>query len=329
MKVRNKKKSYYKGSVDIAAEIKEFDKKKEMLFKKQSGLESITFNVEVLPFSKFSSFYVNIPHAHPHTLNQFDKTEFEIPLEQYKSISILFEGLEINPSLQPILLMAFISMTYAAIQAPKFKYFKNLFQNLLSEAMLFMKFLEELKDNKKKLTGLHFNYSDNEDANKNYHNPKEDSISFKGHIAANFLQLALKNFKETKDEHGLKMYDIISSINEAEKKGVELQDPFFFKSQKELCKYYVFGLVHFLLRYHVNDEDINSVKPFPSPNEWSLLEQRKKKNTNRELYLFVGRLVELSGLIKNKKPTRKDGLIITEYDDENLVDLIEKMYAYD
>ncbi len=314
-----KKKSYYKGKDDLISQIKQSEKTKSEIFVRLPNDEIRIFNLSESPFSKFSSLLIDIPHSE----NGDYPRELSIPPEKLKKLLILFESLNIRDLLKPIITWCFMSMYFASLSASKAIFLSKWLKENHSECFDLLDFLQNLKENKKLIQSVQFKYVDDIQDNSPL-SPQKKKItkSFKSPIAAIFIQAALQSFDKA-SSYDTNWYELFNLLKVRKENGNEYE-PYLLKRRSDKANYYLFGLIYLLLKYHVKEENNPFSDNQPVVAEWPIIEEHEKKYSNRDLYLFVGKLLELSGLIELTKTKNKDKYYDVEDEEELIIDLIEK-----
>lgn len=317
-----KKKSRYKGKVDVMTNINFWHEFGQTISKGKSG-DTVKF--ESLPFpNRFSPLFIDFQHYGKTSNNTRPTAHYQpyyfIKIDKNNSLKELFNTLKLKEELKPILLMAFASMCIAAANAPKLEWFLKQFNQQKDGVMSLLDMLSDLKSNKKKLCSVHFKYHDVIDNNtgKN-HLP----FTISGPLPAEFIQGVLSLYEQSPQ------YSLYKNIKDYGAKGQKQTPTELLKSKNKKVDYYTQGLMLFLLKFHINGVNISDAESYSDPfSQWPELSGKVLKKFKIEsLYLFVGRMLELSGLIEfkpSKETAYIKGLTI---EDEHLIERIRKRWA--
>jgi hypothetical protein len=316
------KKSRYKGKKDIMDNIHNGHKLGEIISKGESSTELVKFDSISMP-SIFSSLFIELQHYGKVGSNPKPTTHYPpyyyIPKQQYNSLISLFTGLNLKEELHPILFMAFASMCLAAARAPKFEWFLKQTNQQKDELIDLLRLLEELKSNKKVICSVHFKYHDIVDGKRSSeHLP----YTIKG-VPADFLQSVLSFYEQAPN------FSIYKSIADHSSIAKKFDPPQTMKGRNKKIDYYTQGLMLFLLKFHIKGIGISSTESFDDPRlRWpELSDEESKRFKMEDLYLFIGKMLELSGLIEYKPKKEEATLKGLKIDDEHLIERVRKKWA--
>ncbi|MBK6482327.1 MAG: hypothetical protein IPG01_04140 [Chitinophagaceae bacterium] len=228
---------------------------------------------------------------------------YHIPETKYKAVVALLNEFNMPEQMHPDLIWAFLNMAFASCEAT---FSTNFYEELHWKKEMFqaLDMLEEFVQNKLLLRGVVFEYHErlegtNERGVPNFGNLK--SRKFKGHIAAQFIQRVLQNYEATKDYEIVKMsYDHRQQYGESDMfmghKNAEKHSQSYYSSVIfDYLRQYLFNSAFDLLGDHA--KYVGEVK------------RLKKLYSRRKMFLFIGKLMILSGLLKVRPTSLNEDII--------------------
>jgi|GEM_PF-4686274 hypothetical protein len=316
-------KSRYKGKKDTLDIIHKWHEFGQTISKDKPGIDSIKLKSLSMP-NKFSSLFIDLQHygklGNDIKATTYFPEHYYIPKQLHASLISLFQGLNLKEELQPILLMAFASMATAAANAPKFELFLKQTKQQKNDVMSLLGMLDDLKLNKKKICSIHFKYHDIINGNSS---KKHSPFTISGALPADFFQSILAFYEQTP------LYGMYKNIKDFESSGKNFDPPQSLKSKNKKSDYYAQGLMLFLLKFHIKGISIANTEPFDDPRlRWpDFSADELKKFKIEDLYLFVGKMLELSGLIEYKPKKEEAALKDLRIEDDRLIERIRKRWA--
>src|SRR5579863_2488385 len=229
---------------------------------------------------------------------------FFIPGEVNSKLQTLFNEFDIPESTHNDLKWTFLNMVFASSQAKYEIYFNSEFQHNQNDLKKAVDFLESLLNGNVSLHRVIFDYEQN---NKDRHKSQRLTFGnagkkkFVNDMAVLLIESTLKNHKQSKGFEMLKpIYDFFISPDKLE--------PFMRhkNAEKKFQSDYSGELFDYLRRQLFSGAFALLDKPEKYQEEVLRLKTLYPRN---RIYLFIGRLMELSGLMKNKDNQLEEDII--------------------
>lgn len=229
---------------------------------------------------------------------------YYIPEREYKKVTALFTKFLLPEPMHKDLIWVYLNMVFASCEATFSTHFHEQSERNQKELFDVLELLEAFASDKILLRGIIFEFKDKlSDGSKT--KPPEygplKSKKIKGHVAAQFIEKVLQNYKASKGyETAQSMYD--------HRKQYGKPDMFFGhkNDEKQSQSYYSWRLFDYLNQYLFS----GLFDLLPTPDEYEKEEARLKKlYSRRKRFLFIGKLMVLSGLLVMKPDSLEDDII--------------------
>ncbi len=318
-KHKRKPNTRYKPVYDVQENIRQWDKVRNSINEYSNDsvkLESLAYPNIFSPLLIHIQHFGRVGNASEPSVHY--PKYYYLPKNKHEELIKLLNSFNVREQLHPIFCMIFASMCIAAADVPKFEYLEKHFENQDKDLKLLLDFLADLKNKKKDICTVQFKYHD---LNNGQRSSDHYSITIKG-ISANWVQSLLGNYENDKD---FQQFQILQGIDK--KRSKELQ-PYIFDNRSKKISDYANGIIVLIIYYQIRGYDPDNLPTGAYNFNWpSLSEQELKKYKLEDLYLLVGRLLELSGLIIYKPTNEEKALKNLSYDVVKLIDVIRKKWA--
>jgi len=254
-----------------------------------------------IEFERPKEYYGNIMFGNDRPFKDHKpQNVFYIPKEEYQSIVKLFQDFDLKEELWPDLTWAYLNMCFAKGNAVWNDNFDKEYNLKLMECYKLLDLLEEIKSGKKRV--VEFTFVTKEIIDKKSFG-RSVNKRFKGHIASQFLESVLVKYKE------IQSYEVLNMTYELFKIHGDSDMRRGYKNHEKMSQSYYCSVIFNYLRpkllvhsHFKNDKEFLKIFGNYSQNK---------------LFLFVGKFIQLSGLLQTKDDTT----------DIELTDLIKKKLA--
>lgn len=230
---------------------------------------------------------------------------FYLSSKEHSELIKLFEDFGIPNKAHRDLLLAYLNMVIAACEAPHANSSYQEQDKTKDELVQTMNFLETLGKDDYWLRGLTLEYQKKLDKKgtpgKNVYGPLK-SFKIKGHVAVQFLEMVLQNYKAAKN------YSIAKDIADMY---IQYGKPDIFMGHKNAEKHSQSYYSSILFTY-IRRELFSGAFDFLSDNEKYQEEVKRLHQLypRNRIFLFIGKLMAMSGLLGLKPDS--DDIAITE-----------------
>ena len=241
----------------------------------------------------------------------FDEVQYYyIPHDKFNSLETLFKEFKIPEQMHEDLTGAYLSMFFAGCEAFFSTNHYEQFESNQKELFESIDFLEKCLQNEILIQGISFEFKDRIGGNEELKRPiysRVKSKKFKGHVAVQFIEKILQNYKDF-DGYGTykRTYD--------HRKKYGKTDMFF--GHKNAEKHYQSYFSSVIFRYLTNGLFNSAFDLLEKPEEYQLeIGRLRKLYSRRKMFLFIGKLMILSELLSMKEISN---------DEEGIIENIEK-----
>jgi hypothetical protein len=251
------------------------------------------------------SFFMDVPNKWTED-GKFERPS-SIPVSKkwYDELQSLYDKFEIPLDNRIDFDWAFVSMAFAAKNAPTLDAFQSDINSNQKKLGKLFSLLEEFTSEKKILTAITFKFIENKDDwNNQLRRPKpnkQKSLSFNDYMPTQFTQRILQNYKQCES------YESYSRIFERSKTPMV---PIFGKHKntfKEKQYIYSCAIWDFVHRHLFN---VAYIEPHSRDEEKKELKRLHKTYSQNNILEFIGRMLIISGLLKMKKnPVLREDII--------------------
>ena len=231
---------------------------------------------------------------------------YYIPKSTHDKLTKLLKDYKIPNNLNADLTMAFLNMFFSSCEATFTDNFHKVLEINNNEFFKALEFLEELAQDKKLLRGVSFEYKEvtKKDDKKTFGRLK--SIKYKGHIAAQFIEKVLQNYKQIPN------YSTYQSSYDHHKKYGKSDRLMGHKNAEKHYQSFFASAIFDYLRKHLFS---SAFEHFGDDEKFQdSIKKLKQQYSRRKMFNLIGDLMILSGLL-----TLKNG-----YDSEDIIENIEK-----
>lgn len=229
---------------------------------------------------------------------------YYMPASKHKEASALLKEFKMPENTHQDLMWAFLNMVFASCEAT---FSTNFFEELRwkqAEMRDALDMLEEFAQSKLLLRGIILEYRERlegKDARGVPNFGVMKSRKFKGHIAAQFIEKVLQNYKAIKE------YEIAKSSYDHHKQYGESDMFFGHKNAEKQSQSYYCSVIFDYLRQHL----FSSAFQFygDKPKYEVEIKRLKKIYSRRKMFLFIGKLMMAAGLLKMKATAIDDDII--------------------
>lgn len=234
---------------------------------------------------------------------------YYVPKEQHQQVIQLLHAAGIPESLHPDLTWAFLNMAFASCMATYSTNFQSEFDKNQTELFLSMGLLEAFANETKLLRGITFEYRDRLDGNDKAGRPNYGPLKskkLKGHVAVQMVEKVLQHYQSIKDFH------IFQSLYENHKTYGKADMFMGHKNaEKQSQSFYASSIFNYLRQHLFN----GALAFFDDPKKYQAeINRLKALYPRKKLYLLIGQLMKLSGLLTIKE----------RHEEEDIIETIEK-----
>jgi len=232
-------------------------------------------------------------------------SRFFVPNAEMKRIKLLFQEFHIPENLHEDLTWSYLNMAFAGADAPASDEFSSSLDHNLDKLYETLEFLKALSEDRIKISYVHIDVAKT-GASENSRPGEKYTLKMQGPLDTGFIEDVLKLYPQ------IEAYKSLNAFHEIQKQHGK-QDRFMGhkNSQKQAQAYYAWAIFDFLKKNVFNSLSalVNDMPKLKLETE-----RLKKLHSDRQLYWFIGRLMQLSGLL----PADED------YPKDSLIDLIKK-----
>jgi hypothetical protein len=229
---------------------------------------------------------------------------YYIPESEYKKVNALLTAFLIPEPIHHDLTWVYLNMVFASCEVTYSAHFHEQYERNQKELFEAIELLEAFASDKILLRGITFEYKDKlNDGGKNKlteYGPLKGK-KMKCHVAVQFIEKVLQNYKSSKD------FETAQSIHDLRKKYGKPDMFFGHKNFEKQSQSYYSSVIFDYLRQHLFSGLFDLLH---NPHEYNKEVARLKKlYSRRKMFLFIGKLMILSGLLLLKEDSLEDDII--------------------